>query len=127
PSPRSCRTLRQQAAEIGTAWLMRDEVAGVRDRRHRSLLHEDEALADLLEDFEVETLVGVDAEEHQPSLRAQPAEEVEHEADIAVLRVELRLVEQVHDGIGAAGALQERVWHPGAEMPDLIGLVVVDR
>src|SRR5690606_7028822 len=77
PSPRSCRTLRQQAAEIGTAWLMRDEVAEVRDRRHRSLLHEDEALADLLEDFEVETLVGVDAEEHQPSLRAQPAEEVE--------------------------------------------------
>ena len=46
-------------------------------------------------------LVRVHAEEHQPSFAAQPAEEVEHEADVAVLGVELRLVEEVHERIVA--------------------------
>ena len=38
----------------------------------------------------------VQAQHHQPALGAQLAEEIEHEADIAVLQVELRLVEQMH-------------------------------
>ena len=68
------------------------------------------------------------AHEDQPALGAQPAEEVQHEADVAVLGVELRLVEQVdqrHRRVRAlaagrpARALRKRA--------HLVGLVVVDR
>ena len=59
------------------------------------LLHEDEALADLAQQLDVVRLVGMQADEHHPALVPQAAEEVEHEADVAVLRVELRLVEEV--------------------------------
>ena len=50
----------------------------------------------------------VQADEHQPPFAAQAAEEIEHEADIAVLGVELRLVEQMHHRIVAARRLQQR-------------------
>ena len=33
---------------------------------------------------------------HEATLGAQLAEKIQHEADVAVLRVELRLVEQMH-------------------------------
>ena len=70
-------------------------------------LHEQEALADLAQDLELERRRRVQAHEHQPALAAQPAEEIQHEADVAVLGVELRLVEQVHQRIGAARRLQQ--------------------
>ena len=45
----------------------------------------------------MEWLVGVQAQEHEPVVGAQVVEEVQHEADVAVLRVELWLVEQVDE------------------------------
>ena len=47
------------------------------------------------QDLQVVTRCRREAHEHQAALAAQLAEEVEHESDVAVLRVELRLVEQV--------------------------------
>ena len=54
--------------------------------RDPPLPHEDEALADLAQDLEVERLVRMHAQEHHVALLAQRAEEIEHEADVAVLR-----------------------------------------
>ena len=60
------------------------------------LVHEHLAIADFVQDIQVHRVVRVQAEEHQPAVVAQAAEEVEHEADVAVLCVELGFVEQVH-------------------------------
>ena len=49
-----------------------------------------------LQDVEVPALVRMQAQEHEPPVAPQPPEEIQHEADVAVLRVELRLVEEVH-------------------------------
>jgi hypothetical protein len=93
---------------------------------HAALVHEDEALAHLAQDIEVVALVRMQAQEHRPPFGAQAAEEVEHEADVAVLGVELRLVEEVHHGIGRLRGLQEKVGAGAPELPHLVGLVVVD-
>src|SRR3546814_14465830 len=87
-------------------------------------LHEHEALADLAQDLEVEVLVRVQAQEHHAALGAQAAEEVEHEADIAVLGVELWFVEQVDQRVVAAGPVHQEGRPDAPEMPDLIGLVI---
>ena len=72
----------------------------VRHPRHPAAGDEQESPAALAQDVQVVRLFRVQAEEHQPALVAQLAEEIEHEADVAVLRVELRLVEQMD--LGAA-------------------------
>jgi hypothetical protein len=59
------------------------------------LLHEDEALASLPEHVEMHGLVRVQAQQHRLAVVAQSSEEIKHEADVAVLRVELRPVEQM--------------------------------
>ncbi len=90
-------------------------------------LDEDEALADLGQDVDVHRLVGVQAHQHQVALVAQAAKELEHEADAAVLGVELRFVEQVHQGALAAGALHQEAGLEPAEIAYLVRLVVVHR
>jgi len=74
----------------------------------------------------MESLVRVQTEEDQPPLAAQLAEEIEHEADVAVLGVELRLVEQVHHRVVAARRLEQEIGLAAPEAPHLVGLVVVD-
>jgi hypothetical protein len=67
-------------------------------------IDEDEALTGFAQDVELPLLVRMETQNDQSSIGMQAAEEVEHEADVAVLRVELRLVEQVHAGARSARA-----------------------
>src|SRR5436190_6105911 len=67
------------------------------------------------------------ADEDQPAFASEPAEEIEHETDVAVLRVELRLVEQVHARIVAACVFEKQRWRTDTPLADLIRLVIVDR
>ena len=96
-------------------------------QRHAAALDEDETLADLAQDVEMVALVRVQADEHRPAFGLQAAEKVEHEADVAVLGIELRLVEQVHHRIVAARGLEQEIGFAAPEAPYLVGLVVVDR
>src|SRR5688572_18796693 len=69
---------------------------------------EHEALADVSQDVDVQGLVGMQAHEHQAATIAKAAEEVEHEADVAVLCIELWFVEQMNAGaLGVCALLQE--------------------
>ena len=67
--------------------------------------------------------VGCRHRHHQPALGAQLAEEIEHEADVAVLRVELRLVEQMHHRRTASATARARPTAPacGSGAPDRTG------
>ena len=96
--------------------------------RHRlAAMDEEEGLADLLQDLEVVARGRVQAYEDELALRAQLAEEVEHEADIAVLCVELRLVEEVQDRLRRRRGREQRRGNALRKRAHLIGLVVVDR
>ena len=66
--------------------------------RELARLNEDEALANLLQYFELPARRRMQAHEHHPAVGAQVPEMIKHEPDIAVLGVELGLVEQVDDG-----------------------------
>lgn len=90
------RLHRRQAAQIGLHARVLAQPTPGRRLRDLALVHEEKAVATLAQDVQVVGLVRVQAQKHQPLLRAQGAEEVEHETDVAVLRVELRLVEEVH-------------------------------
>ena len=105
---------------------MGDERRPVGGVEQPAILDEDEALADLAQDIDVVALVRVQRDQHQPLLGAQAPEEPEHEADVAVLGAELRLVEEVDQRIGGAGALEHEVGPGAAKAADLVGLVVVD-
>ena len=70
-----------------------DKVREGRMGGHLAAADEQEALAGLAQDVELEGRGRVQADQHQPALVPQPAKEIQHEADVAVLRVELRLVE----------------------------------
>jgi hypothetical protein len=67
------------------------------------------------------------AEKHDPAVRAQALEEIEHEPDVAVLRVELRFVEKVHVGRGTSCPLKQERGARALEGPDLVRLVVMNR
>src|SRR5215204_2209887 len=64
--------------------------------RHAAIGHQQILLGNLSEDFQMPGRGRMQAQHHEATLGPQFAEEVEHEADIAVLEVELRLVEQMH-------------------------------
>jgi hypothetical protein len=49
---------------------------------------------------------GVKANENEPALSAQFAEEIQHEADVAILGIELGLIEQMHERVSAVRPLQ---------------------
>ncbi len=88
---------------------------------------EDEAVAAFAQDLEVVGLVRMQAEKDQPIAAAQGAEEVEHEADVAVLRIELRLVEEMDQRVAPSRARHQRLRAAALERAHLVRLVVVDR
>jgi len=94
---------------------------------HLALMHEQEALARLREHFEMERLVRMDAQQDDVSFVAQAAEELQHEADVAILDRELRLVEQMDERPFALCPL-EHPRHPRlAKRANLVGLMIMDR
>ena len=102
--------------------------AEVRELGEPAPLHEHEALASLAQDLQVERLVRMHAEEHDVALAPQALEELEHEADVAVLDRELRLVEQVHERPRRDPARSQQERRHGAPIgAHLVRLVVVDR
>ena len=102
------RLLCVDGADVSAEALVASQRREIGGMRQLAVLDEDEALADLLEDLELEARGRVQADEDQPALGAQAAEEIEHEADVAVLRVELRLVEEVDQRIVASRARSSR-------------------
>src|SRR5215213_2613663 len=115
------------AAEIGPHALVGDELGEARLRGGAAAVHEEEALGDLLQDLEVVARVRVQADEDELALGAQLAEKVEHEADVAVLGVELRLVEEVKHRLLRRRRREQRRGNVLREGAHLVGLVVVDR
>src|SRR5690606_36254176 len=82
---------RRQASEVVANRRLPAELGQRAGMREPALVHEDEPPAQLLEDLDMVGLVRVEADEHHLALVAQAAEEIEHEADVAVLHAELRL------------------------------------
>src|SRR5262245_41899823 len=93
---------------------------------HASAADEPEPVANLAQDSELERGGLMQAHEHQALFASQLAEEIQHEADVSVLGIELRLVEKVDDWIGAARRFKQE-WRPDlAEAAHLVGLMVVN-
>src|SRR4051812_10301902 len=88
----------EQGAEVRPRALVRDQRIEVRELRDVAAVDEQEASAHLAQDLEVERLVRVHAQEDDVAFVAQPPEEIQHEADVAVLDRELRLVEEMDEG-----------------------------
>ena len=105
---------------------MADEAREILRVREPAAIDEDEALAGFAQDLELPGFVRMQAEKHEPSVVAQPAEEIQHEADVAVLRVELRLVEKMHLRRRAPRTLEQERGPGALERADLVRLVVVD-
>ena len=60
------------------------------------------------------------ADEHEPSLGPEVPEEIEHEADIPILEIELGLIEEMNHRIVQAGRLQQEGGPDPAKMPHLV-------
>ena len=99
----------------------------IRRLQKAASLDEDEALACVAQDIELPAFVRMQAYKHEPAVGAQPAEEIEHEPDIAVLGVELRLVEQMHVRRRTHCPFEHERWPRTLERPHLIRLVVMKR
>src|SRR5438876_8951349 len=122
-----CAALPDQAAEIGAYRRKRYQSRPIVGVGQPPVLDEDEAVRDLAEDVDVVRLVRVQGQKHQSPLGAQAPEEREHEPDVAVVDVELRLVEEMHERVVLPRAREQGVEHPPSKAAHLVGLVVVDR
>ena len=116
----------EEVTQIGADVFALDQSLEVGRLGDTSFLHKDVAFTNVAHDIQVHRFIWMQAQKDQPSFRLQLGEKVEHETDIAVLGVELGLVEEMDHRIVDAGPLHQEVGFQGREMAHLIGLVIVN-